>query len=125
MKRMILSAQAWNPLTGQMEEVPDVVKSNKPSLLSDLKLSTSYTYDNGKLYRDSAKGKIIQEDKAYRRAGNYMIYLRSFPNAAYPYSRILIADAQSGDVYEGEMPHGFNNRRDISELVEYLKLNTL
>ena len=117
---MILSAQAWNPLTGQMEEVHEVVKSDKPQIIPDLKLSTSYTYENGKLYRDSVRGKMVQDDRGYRRAGNYIIYLRSFPNSALPYSRILVANTQSGEVYEGEMVHGFNNKRDITELVDYL-----
>lgn len=93
-----------------------------PVLLDSLKLSTYYFYKNGKLYRRAVAGEFLEDDRVYRNAGRYKIYLRSFRDATLPYSKLMIADSDTGKVYAKEVTQSITDfRQDIAELVEWLK----
>ncbi len=82
----------------------------------------SYVPENGGLCRNVAAGQISEHRRPYRVAGNYNLYIDSFPDAALPYSIYLVADKVSGDVYRTEVTQGMTDQRQyIRELVEELK----
>ena len=81
-----------------------------------------YVYQDKDLYRNVKAGLIAEHRRPYRVAGNYNLYVDSFPSAALPYSKYYIADKTTGDVYQAEIIQGMSNQREyISNLVEYLK----
>lgn len=82
----------------------------------------SYVPENGGLCRNVAAGQISEHRRPYRVAGNYNIYIDSFPSAALPYSIYLVADKTTGIVYRLEVVQGVSDERQyIKELVQELK----
>lgn len=81
-----------------------------------------YIYQDRDLYRNVKAGLIPEHRRPYRVAGNYNLYIDSFPSAALPYSKYYIADKITGDVYQAEIIQGLNNQKQfIADLVDYLK----
>ena len=121
----------WDPLEGEYKTVSEEQiaewRNPKPELISELTPSGYYIYLNGKLGWKSVSGEHTDDTRPYRIAGRYKIYLLSFKDAQLPQSRMLIADTETGTVYERTVIHNTGDfRRDISELVEWLKAgNTL
>lgn len=118
--------QMWDPLEGRYVTIPEErlaeLRNPNPILLDGLELSKYYFYKNGKLYRRAIAGEFPEDDHVYRNAGRYKIYLRSFRDAALPYSKLMIADSDTGNVYAKEVTQGITDfRQDIAELVEWLK----
>lgn len=121
----------WDPFEGKFVTMPEErlaelrtpnPEPELPALLDGLKLSTYYFYKNGKLYRRTVAGEFPEDDRIYRNAGRYKIYLNSFRDAALPYSKLMIADSNTGKVYEKEVTQGITDfRQNITELVEWLK----
>lgn len=116
----------WNPLTGEYdtlsEEQLENLRNPKPVLLDQLKLTDTYVYRDNLLQVWTAAGLRKAGYRVYRLAGNYKIYINSFPNAALPYSTMYVADTEMGRVYVTELTHNTGgNKRDIDELVEWLR----
>ena len=85
-------------------------------------LTNYYKFIDGSLHRNVVAGLIKENQKPYRVAGNYSLYVNSFPNSALPYSIYLIADKRTGNVYSLEVIHGMSNEKEyIKNLVQYLK----
>jgi len=83
-----------------------------------------YSYTDKGLCRNVAAGQICENRRPYRVAGNYNVYVNSFPSSALPYSVYLIADKTTGDVYRAEVPQGISDERTwMRELVEELKFS--
>lgn len=81
-----------------------------------------YIFKDGSLYRNVAAGLIKENKRPYRVAGNYNIYVDSFPRAALPYSNYYIADKITGEVYRAEILQGMGDGKQfIQRLVEELK----
>lgn len=77
---------------------------------------------DGKMHRNVAAGLIPENRRPYRRAGNYDIYVDSFPTAALPYSNYYIANRLTGDVYRTEVIQGVSdNKQYLKDLVDELK----
>lgn len=131
MKRYIRSNnvndnQIWDPFEGEFVTIPEErlteLRNPEPKLWDGLELSKYYFYKNGRLYRRAVAGEFPEDDRVYRNAGRYKIYLRSFRDAVLPYSNLMIADSNTGKVYKKEVTQGITDfRRDIAELVEWLK----
>lgn len=82
----------------------------------------SYVFKDGAMFRNVAAGLIDDKRRPYRVAGNYNIYIDSFPTAALPYSTYYIADKETGCVYRTEVLQGMSDQRQyVKDLVEYLK----
>ena len=116
----------WNPLTGEYdtlsEERLEELRNPKPALLPDFKLDTSRTYKNGKMWYRAVAGEHPEENRVYRNAGRYKIFINSFPYAALPYSILFVADSETGKIYSQEITQSTSDfRRDLAELVEWLK----
>ena len=116
----------WNPLTGEYdtlsEERLDELKNPKPILLPDFKLDTSRTYKGGKMWYRAAAGEHPEENRVYRNAGRYKIFINSYPDAGLPYSILFIADSETGEIYRKQITQGLGDfRRDLNELVEWLR----
>ena len=114
----------WNPLSGEFDTLSDErleeLRNPKPDLISDLVPSTYYIFKNGKLGWRSINGEHFDNQKPYRNAGRYKIYINSFRDAQLPQSKLLIVDTETGVVYERSVTHGTSDfRRDIAELVEW------
>ena len=114
----------WNPLTGEFSVIPEETieewRNPKPDLISDLVPSTYYIFKDGKLGWRSINGEHFDNQKPYRNAGRYKIYINSFRGAQLPQSKLLIVDTETGVVYERSVTHGTSDfRRDIAELVEW------
>lgn len=115
----------WNPCTGEFDTLSDErleeLRNPKPDLLKGLEPTTYYIFKNGKLGWRAIAGDQFDNQRPYRNAGRYKIYLNSFGGAQLPQSRLLVADTQTGVVYERTVHHGTSDfRRDIAELVEWL-----
>ncbi len=116
----------WNPLTGEYdtlsEERVEELRNPKPILLPDFKLDTSRTYKGGKMWYRAAAGEHPEENRVYRTAGRYKIFINSYPDAALPYSVLFIADSETGEVYRKDITQGISDfRRDLAELVDWLR----
>ena len=116
----------WDPIDGEFktlsEEQLAELKNPKPLLLDQLKLTDNYVYRDNLLQVWSAAGLRKTGYRVYRLAGNYKIYINSFPDAALPYSTMYVADTEMGKVYVTELTHNMGgNKRDIDELVEWLR----
>ena len=116
----------WNPLTGEYdtlsEERLEELRNPKPDLLPDFKLDTSRTYKNGRMWYRAVAGESPEENRVYRNAGRYKIFINSFPNAALPYSILFLADSETGKIYSKEITQGTSDfRRDLAELVDWLR----
>ena len=114
----------WNPFTGEFDTLSDerieALINPKPDLINDLVPSNYYIFKNGKLGWRSVTGEHFDNQKPYRNAGRYKIYLNSFRDAQLPQSDLLIADTETGVVYKRSVTHGISDfRRDIAELVEW------
>lgn len=82
----------------------------------------SYIFEDGKLFYISANGQHCANQRAYRQAGDYALYIDSFPSAALPYSRYRIADKRTGRVYDAEVLQGMRDEKThIKGLVAELK----
>lgn len=115
----------WDPLEGEFktlsEEQLNKLRNPTPVLLEDVKSTEGRYYKNGKLFWRAAAGDSAENTRVYRTAGRYKIYINSFPDAALPYSVLLIADTQTGQVYQREVTQGMGDfKRDLNELVEWL-----
>lgn len=124
--RLVDGNKLWNPLTGEYDTLSEErlaeLRNPKPVLEPCLKFSSAYTYKNGRLYDVSRAGEAPSGDRVYRNAGRYKIYMRSFSGSALPYSRLIVADTATGEVYTSEITQGMTDfRRDIAELVEWLQ----
>lgn len=121
----------WNPLTGEYSVIPEETieewRNPKPDLIKDLKEDTYHIFKNGKFGWISVNGEHFDNQRPYRNAGRYKIYIDSFGGAQLPQSKVFIADTQTGTVYQTSVIHGTGDfRRDISELVEwFMDGNTL
>ena len=114
----------WNPLSGEFDTLSDerieALRNPKPDLLDGLKPTSYYIFKNGKLGWRAAAGDQFDNQRPYRTAGRYKIYLNSFRDAQLPQSTLLIADTETGIVYKREVLHNISDfRRDIAELVEW------
>ena len=129
MKRYIRSG--WNPLTG-MEEPDDetVVKPIKEEITDDhilfqhrtFNVYDYYRFIDGKLCVKLPEGWRVEPKRVYRIAGNFNIYIDSFPNAGLPYSMYYIADRSTGIVYRAQVTQGLGNERAfLRDLVDWLK----
>lgn len=115
----------WNVFTGEYEtlseEQLEELRNPKPVMLPDFKLDTSRTYKNGKMWYRAVAGEQPEENRVYRNAGRYKIFINSFPYAALPYSILFLADSETGKIYSQEITQGTSDfRRDLAELVEWL-----
>ena len=133
MKRYIRNS--WNPLTGRDEpdDFEPVQKntSSKSNEITDsyiqfdrttFNVESRYKFEDGKLCRNSTIGWQQENRRPYRVAGNFNIYIDSFPRAGLPYSKYYIADKLTGTVYSAEISQGFINSRVFNqELVDWLK----
>ena len=116
----------WNPFTGEYdtlsEEQLNNLRNPTPILLADIQPTTSRYYKDGKLFWKAVAEDRVEDTRVYRTAGRYKIYINSFPEAALPYSTLLIADTETGQVYQREVTHSTSDfRRDLNELVEWLR----
>lgn len=116
----------WNPLTGEYdtlsEERLEELRNPKPIMLPDFKLDTSRTYKGGKMWYKAAAGEHPEENRVYRNAGRYKIFINSYPDAGLPYSILFIADSETGKIYRKQITQGIGDfRRDLAELVEWLR----
>ncbi len=116
----------WNPLTGEYdtlsEERLEELRNPKPLLLPDFKLDNSRTYKNGHMWYRSVSGESPEENRVYRNAGRYKIFINSYPDAGLPYSILFIADSETGKIYRKQITQGIGDfRRDLAELVEWLR----
>lgn len=121
---MVEDGKLWNPLTGQMEPVSEERlnewRNPRPDLIKGLKVDTYHIYKDGKFGWKSVNGEHFDNQRPYRNAGRYKIYLDSFRGAQLPQSRLYIVDTETGIVYEKSIIHSTSDfRRDISELVEW------
>lgn len=82
-----------------------------------------YSYVPGEgLCRNVAAGQIPEHRRPYRVAGNYNLYIDSFPTAALPHSTYILADKTTGTVYQLEVMQGTSDERSyIRELIAELK----
>ena len=84
--------------------------------------SKYYILIDGKMYRHLPAGDFQENRRPYRKAGNYDIYIDSFPRASLPYSKYYIADKAAKVVYETEITQGTSNEKEyLKQLVEELK----
>ena len=118
--------QLWNPLEGRFETISEEQlaewRNPKPVLLSDFKLDTSRTYKNGKMWYRAVAGEHPEDNRVYRNAGRYKIFINSFPSAALPYSILFLADSETGKIYREEITQGTSDfRSDLAELVDWLR----
>ena len=67
--------------------------------------TNGYEFKDGALYRNAVAGQFLDRTRATRNAGDYKIYIDSFPSAALPYSVYRIADTKTGKVYTFELTH--------------------
>lgn len=115
----------WNPLSGEFDTLSDEqleeLKNPKPDLINDLVPSNYYIFKNGKLGWRSVNGEHFDNQRPYRNAGRYKIYINSFGDAQLPQSKLLVVDTETGLVYTRSVLHNTSDfRRDIEELVEWL-----
>ena len=83
--------------------------------------SNYYIFKDGQLYRNLPAGQFPENKRPYRVAGDYNLYVDSFPGAALPYSNYYVANKKTGEVYKYEA-HSYGTEREyISGLVEELK----
>ena len=88
----------------------------------EFKKTDYYVFKDNAMHRNVAAGLIRENRRPYRLAGNYNLYIDSFPTVALPYSTYYVADKNSGEVYSCEVLHNTSdNKRFIKELVEELK----
>lgn len=123
---LVEDGKLWNPLTSQMEPVSEERlnewRNPKPDLIKDLKVNTYRIFKDGKFGWKSVNGEHFDNQRPYRNAGRYKIYLDSFGGAQLPQSHLYIVDTETGTVYEKNIIHDMGDfRRDISELVEWFK----
>lgn len=116
----------WNVFTGEYEtlseEQLEELRNPKPIMLPDFKLDTSRTYKNGKMWYRAVAGEHPEDNRVYRNAGRYKIFINSYPDAGLPYSILFIADSETGKIYREEITQGMGDfRRDLAELVEWLR----
>lgn len=116
----------WDPIDGELKTLSEdqlaELKNPKPLLLDQLKLTDAYVYRDNLLQVWSNAGLRKTGYRVYRLAGNYKVYINSFPDAALPYSTMYVADTEMGRVYVTELTHNMGgNKRDIDELVEWLR----
>ena len=116
----------WDPLEGEYKTVSEEQiaewRNPKPVLITGLKPSNYYIYRDGKLGWRSVNGEHTDDTRPYRNAGRYKLYLLSFRNAQLPQSKLLVADTETGVIYERSVVQGMGDfRRDLAELVDWLK----
>ena len=114
----------WDPLEGKYRVVPEETlaewRNPKPDLIKDLEEDTYHIFKNGKFGWISINGEHFDNQRPYRNAGRYKIYLDSFRGAQLPQSNVYIVDTQTGTVYRTNVIHGMGDfKRDISELIEW------
>ena len=83
--------------------------------------SNYYIFKDGQLYRSVTAGQFPENRRPYRVAGDYNLYVDSFPNAALPYSKYYVANKKTGEVYQYEARSYGTEKEYISGLVEELK----
>lgn len=116
----------WNPLTGEYETVSEEqlakLKNPEPSLLSGFTVDTTRTYRNGKMYSRAVAGEFPDDNRVYRNAGRYKLFINSFRDLTLPQSTLFVADTETGKVYRRSVIHNLGDfRRDLAELVEWLQ----
>lgn len=114
----------WNPISGEFDTLSDEqlekLRNPEPDLLKGLEPTSYYIFKDGKLGWRSVNGEHFDNQRPYRNAGRYKIYVNSFGDAQLPQSSLLVADTQTGVVYKRTVHHGTSAfKRDIAELVEW------
>ncbi len=116
----------WNIATGEFdtlsEERLEELRNPKPELLPRFELDTSRFYKNGKMWYKSQAGERPEDNRVYRNAGRYKIFINSFPGLASPQSRLFVADSETGKIYTKIVLQGRGRfREELAELVEWLQ----
>ena len=87
------------------------------------KLITYYTYKSDGLYRNTAKGEIKDTQRPRRVTANFNFYADNFHNANLPYSTYIIADKNTGKVYEAEITH-YGQLRELGKEIAMRMMNS-
>ena len=90
------------------------------SIRIEAKETDGYVLKSDGLYRNANAGQFLDRSKATRNAGNFKIFVDSFPNAALPYSTYYIASKKDGKVYTMQITHG-SIEGALDKIVEELK----
>ena len=85
-----------------------------------LYLRDDLRFENNKLIRRSKIGDIVEKDKPVRVTENYKIFAYHF-ECALPYTNYLIADIETGKVYEIPEVHTQWTPGALKEITENLK----